>query len=179
MFGSYATVYNWIQLDALHVHHRLSFNGKHVSVIDNLLHDKCWYSLCIYYVLMYYNNQNDWILSETIFNEMKALELNRHIFAWLCICPVTDTTNRIMVCYRAKLSGCMILIECVAGVVSALFIYKNVSIDLVNCLYATFQVAALFGVIYMWVIAFVLRNKIIEIFSELQQIHDTSKNFSD
>lgn len=105
---------------------------------------------------------------------MKALELNRHIFAWLCICPDTSPAVRR---FRTWITGGIIVVECLAGFVSVLFFIKNLTTDFKNCIFAIFQVAALFGVVYMWFVGYMLREKINEIFSMFQQIYDLSEWF--
>lgn len=109
---------------------------------------------------------------------MKSLELNKQIFAWLNICALPDESNNLMKRFRSSVAGGVIVTECLAGVASILFIKTFLSTDFENCLYATFQVAALFSVIYMWVIAFFLRDRINEIFSKFQSLYDSSKLFS-
>ncbi|XP_055309198.1 uncharacterized protein LOC129573051, partial [Sitodiplosis mosellana] len=106
-----------------------------------------------------------------------AFELNQQIFAWLCIYPATSSlwVKR----FNVSVTVVVLITELLAEIASALFIYEFVGSDFENCLYALFQVAALFSVIYMWLIAFILRETIYDIFTKFQQIYDSSNYFSD
>lgn len=108
---------------------------------------------------------------------MKAFEINRRIFALLNIYSVSENASFSKKCYRFSITGIIIATEFLALIASALFIVEFVDNDLENCLYAFFQVAALFSMIYMWMVAFCLRNKIFEIFSQFQQFYDLSNCF--
>lgn len=107
---------------------------------------------------------------------MKVLDLNRRIFTWLNICPTVDDQSHVKKYLRGMIAGTIIVTECLAIVASFMFIHRFLETEIENCLYALFQVAALFSVIYMWTVGFILRNTIAEIFRMFQKIYDSSNH---
>lgn len=107
---------------------------------------------------------------------MRALELTRDIFTILSICPDSKYLKLSSKCLKLVIVFTIIVTECLALIASVLFIVNHFEDNLQNCLYAVFQVAALFSVIYMWIVAFILRKTIFRIFSKFQQIYDTCKS---
>lgn len=105
-----------------------------------------------------------------IIAKMKALELTKHIFIVLSICPTSKDLRLLTKCLRIAIAITSMVTECMALIASVLFIVKYLENDVQNCLYAIFQVAALFSVIYMWIVAFILRNSISGIFLKFQRI---------
>lgn len=110
--------------------------------------------------------------------KMEAFKTNKRIFAWLNIYPSSENPRPFIKCLRILNTALIILTEFLALVASALFIFKFVDRDLENCLYALFQVAALFSMIYMWIVAFCLRNSIADIFAQFQTFYDSSESIS-
>lgn len=110
-----------------------------------------------------------------ILRTMEALHYSKWIFTWLCICP--DNNDTIIYLIRIIVNIIIISTEFLALVASILFMLFNLSVDLKNSLYALFQVAALFCVLYMWVIGYNMRNRVAKIFSKYQKIIDKSNFF--
>lgn len=109
---------------------------------------------------------------------MEPLELNKHIFIWLNIYPIENDENKWSKYLYHLIYGVIVISIFVAFATSLVFILKNIETDIVNSLYALIQVAALFSGVYMCIVSFVQRNKIVEIFMKLQKIHDTCMNFN-
>lgn len=104
---------------------------------------------------------------------MKPLNQNKNVFTVLSLYPIASQHT-----YLSKyflLAVAVIIAECLALVASALFIYFNLKTEIENCLYALFQMAALISVIYMWIIAYVLQDSIVDIFTKFEWIYDSSK----
>lgn len=105
---------------------------------------------------------------------MNFLEQNQYIFTWLSICQVKNESAKWKKHFRLIITSLIIITECLALLASSLFIYRFVESDLPNCLYALFQVAALFSAIYMWIVAFILRHRISKMFAKFQAVYQKS-----
>lgn len=105
---------------------------------------------------------------------MKIFELNRHIFTWLNLCPDFGSCSQFQKWLRFTIVAIILITECLAVLASSMFIHRFFETDIENCLYALFQVAALFSVIYMWTAGFIQRNTISKIFVEYQEIYENS-----
>lgn len=110
------------------------------------------------------------------------LELNRRIFIWLNICPVShsEVSNYSFPkkCLSVTIASTIVIVECLSLVASSMYIDRNLELetDIENCMYAIFQLAALFSVIYMWTVGFFLRNTIAGIFEQFQKIYNKSNS---
>lgn len=60
-------------------------------------------------------------------------------------------------------------------IASSTFLIRYLSIDLGECFYPVFQIAAAFSGIYMFIIVFLLRYKIKTLFDSLLKIYNNSK----
>lgn len=106
---------------------------------------------------------------------MKPLETNKKVLTWLSICPLDKNANWNQKLVRIAFSFVFIGNQVVAFAGSLTFFLKYVSVDLEQCLYALFQLAAEVSVMYMLTIAFVQRYKITALFDNLSKIYDASK----
>lgn len=104
------------------------------------------------------------------------LELNQRIFIWLNICPapVESDWSFSKKCLSVTIASGIMTIECLSLLASSMYIDRYLETDIENCMYAIFQLAALFSVIYMWTVGFFLRNTIAGIFEQFQNIYNKS-----
>lgn len=108
---------------------------------------------------------------------MQVMKYNKIIFSWLCLCPDGNESSILIRLSKILTCGGVLAIEFLTFISSILFIIYNLQVNIEACLYALFQVAALFSVLYMWVVAFILRNNVAETFWKFQKIHDLSNFF--
>lgn len=106
---------------------------------------------------------------------MKPLATNRRVLTWFCVCPFDRNTSVQKKTFFAILSSALFIIGITKLVSSIIFFAKNISIDLEGCLYAVFQVAAYSGLLYSWMIAFILRKKIEHALETLEAICEESR----
>lgn len=104
--------------------------------------------------------------------------MNLEIFIWLCIHPITKSTktNLWMKYFRIPFVCTIIgtLILCIIG--SILFVTNYVAIDLGGSLVAVLEIGALSSNLYSIIVAYVLQDKIINIFKHFKAILLTSKS---
>lgn len=107
---------------------------------------------------------------------MFPLPTQRRVLIWLCLYPPDEGTNvyqrNMHYVFASSTFGTMTM--CLLG--SVKYFYEFISIDLEESLYALYIAAATAGVIYMLIVGFLSKHKMVEIFNELAQIYDTSKN---
>lgn len=106
---------------------------------------------------------------------MKVLALNHQVFVLLWIFPSPDNKS-ILFKIRNIIFGLMALISVMTPFVTSIaYVFKYVSVDLENSLYALFQIAGYGCQIYLIIIGFILWSKFSRMFPILQQIYDDSK----
>lgn len=105
---------------------------------------------------------------------MKLLKMNREYFIWLSLYPTDRIEGRIKYLHFAFTTA-LLALESIMLFSSALYIYRNLDDSIENCLFALFQVFALFCVTYMWIVAYNIRGKLINIVNKFQDIFDKSK----
>lgn len=106
---------------------------------------------------------------------MKALEVNREIFTWLCIFPPTIKTSQLKKKFYILFSVTNSFLVTVGFISSVVFVVKNIKKNWEESLYALFQVAGLGQTVYTLCASYILKDKIVNIFSKLQKIHDECK----
>lgn len=106
---------------------------------------------------------------------MKPLELNRQYFTRLCIYPADENTNLSEKIFNFLFCAILISIAMICFLSSVSYFYKNSKINMENAIYALFQVGALSTVLYTLLVGLRSRQKIFEVFAELQEIYDSSK----
>lgn len=104
---------------------------------------------------------------------MKLLQLNRTFFVWMNLYPTDEFEGRRK--YFPVVTAVIIIsIAVLALIASSLFIHRNLETNFKDCLLALSQNAGLLTAIYMWIVTYAHRSKLIKIFTRFQQIHDTS-----
>lgn len=107
---------------------------------------------------------------------MKPLETTHRCLIWLCMCPPNETSSR---CQKISYTvfGTIVLVAIISAFVSnVVFCMQFISIDLERSMFAVMFVAAQFGIIYMALVAIILkREKINTIFKDLTIIYGNGK----
>lgn len=106
---------------------------------------------------------------------MEPLATSKKVFTWIYLCPASENENRLRkLQYRYSLLGILaFLLTGVAATIGTL--YKYWSIDLEKVLYTPIQIGASLSTTYSLIIAFVLRNKILDMFNNLSRIYEICK----
>lgn len=107
---------------------------------------------------------------------MKPLEFQQQIFTWIYLCSPDEVTSVWKKIIYFILFVIVFLGNFTSGAGALAFIIKYVSVDLENSLYAVFQLCAVGSVSYIFIAAFFLRYRINDIFKQLTEIYDTSKD---
>lgn len=105
---------------------------------------------------------------------MRPLPTNYQVLTWLCICPA-DADNQLKKPLYILIS-LIFLVTNISGLFSSgIFFIRHFSIDPRVSLNAAYQIAAFWGVTYMSIIAFLMRNDITAFLGKLQVIYDKCK----
>lgn len=104
---------------------------------------------------------------------MTPLETTHRVLMWLCIVPSNNfsTREKVLSIGLSFTVGVMILAQLVA---SAMFVLEFYSTNLESSLYAVYQFSAWMPILYIFVIALLLRHKITAVLCEISNIYDTS-----
>lgn len=106
---------------------------------------------------------------------MIPLESNRRVLTWLCGVPPPDScTKREKITYRV-LATIIIMTHLLSVISSTMFIYRNMSVNLVEALYSLFHTVAALQTLYQSIGKVLLHRKIIVIFDRLEEIYNESK----
>lgn len=108
---------------------------------------------------------------------MVPLASHRRVWTWLGLCKFDEnmSTFEQMIYIFFNIS---LFVSFVAVVVaSTIFVMINLVTDQEGSLHALFQFTAYTGLVYVSIIAFVVRHKISNIFHTLTDLYTTSKNF--
>lgn len=130
-----------------------SFRNKHLSVARG----SC--------------NEQSFVLRFS-YSQMEVFTTNQRIFSWLCICPLPKNANKSVWFIQILTTGFFVLLEMLSLVASAGFLYDNVRIDVINSLNGLLQLSALGTAACSFIIIFIFRRKINEIFASIQRIYD-------
>lgn len=108
-------------------------------------------------------------------SQIKPLAMNQRVLTWTCICPIDVNTNK-----RKKLLfiifTCAIYLSIICGLASSYaFLVAHLSTDLEEAFYALLQITVFAGLIYVQLIAFILRHKITAFLGTLSEIYESSK----
>lgn len=103
---------------------------------------------------------------------MIAFEDNRKLLAWLCVYTADKNTSKWRKMPHYAFAGFAMYIYIYSLITSALFFYQNASEDLPMALFAILQISACFNGLYILVITFLLRHRVIAIINKLQKIYD-------
>lgn len=106
---------------------------------------------------------------------MKLLKLNRELFIWLNFYP-TDRFNGRMK-YLPIATGFLIVFLAISGSITSGLLIRPFFVEgqVIQCLEVLFQCEGMISVVYAWIVAYVIQSKLINIFTKLQSIYDTSK----
>lgn len=107
---------------------------------------------------------------------MVPLQTNRLVLKWLCIQPLDEGENQWKRLYHIIFTFIQLAMNVVMFAASVVFAWKNAYNELEDVLYALFQIAASFAIIYMWIVAFLLRHKISAFLGILSKVYDARKN---
>lgn len=107
---------------------------------------------------------------------MKVFRTHHFIFTLMCIFPKGETTplwKQVLI----LIFGIIIPTSVLWGfAASFVYVLKFANVDLEESVKTVFQIAAYVNVSYMMIIAFLKRDKIINIFNRFQHIYDNSKS---
>lgn len=103
--------------------------------------------------------------------KMKALQMNKHIFLWINQYPNDGFVGELL---PVLITTTSLVIGVLGMIASAVYINHNLLEDLESSLYALFAFISMITVIYMWIVSFIIRRKLINVFNKTQEIHDTS-----
>lgn len=109
-----------------------------------------------------------------MFSRVKPLGMNQRVLTWLCIHHSSANVGR-------KLINIIFSIIClsfeICGTAGSIVYFMSViAIDLNETFYALFQIVAVSGVIYMYLVALLQRKKISTFIESLNQIFAASMN---
>lgn len=104
---------------------------------------------------------------------MIPLPTTQRMLRLLSICPATSKGNRI-ICIA--FSVFLFMSNMCALIASTKYFLDYISIDLEEALYAAFQMAAFYGLLYTIIVALMFRKKIVGFLSTLSKICEASKN---
>lgn len=110
-------------------------------------------------------------------SKMRPLEIQQQIFTWIYLCSPNEVTSIWIKIIYFILFVIVFLGNFTSWAGALAFIIKYVSVDLENSLYAVFQLCAVGSVSYILIAAFFLRFRINDIFKQLTEIYDASKDF--
>lgn len=103
---------------------------------------------------------------------IKPLRTTQQVLIWYCICTKVSKKRHIIfsvVCLLANMN---------AVLASVTFFLNFVSVNLELSLYALFQISAYSNVVYSYIIAFILRNRVPAIFDGLAAIYHQCKTIA-
>lgn len=106
---------------------------------------------------------------------MEPIASNRRVLTWLCLCPFDPSTSTWKRAFFVISTIFLFASEVGAFISSIIFFVKNVSNDLEGSLYAVFQFVAFTGLIYMSIVAFILRKRINMFLGTLSTIYEESE----
>lgn len=107
---------------------------------------------------------------------MQVLGLNGEIFFWLNLHPTNRFSGKMK--YLPVASATIVLtVEVSALMSTSEFIRQNHDTKLADCAFALLASVIIFSVLYMWIVAYNIRTKLVEICTKFQELHDKSKLF--
>lgn len=107
--------------------------------------------------------------------KMIAFQENRRIFTWLCVYPAHENTTewKMRAYYAAAASA--FLVNVYSVITSAAYFYRFASADLASALLAVVQISGCINGLYISMITWIFRHKIISLVNSLQEIYDKCK----
>lgn len=104
-------------------------------------------------------------------NRMNILESSHKRFILLGICP-SNSDNPFIKFRNIALSVALFAINVVSAIGSVIFVFRNSSTNLEGSLHGAMTVTASTAVLYMTIVAIILRHEIDDNFSAFQTIYD-------
>lgn len=105
---------------------------------------------------------------------MTPLAVNRKVLAWLLVLPYEDTRTKLRFLHSI-LYAILVAFLVVGFAASVIFFLKYVNTNLVDSLYAFFQIISCFPLVNAIFIVLLKREKILGIFQSLTKIYDDSE----
>lgn len=107
---------------------------------------------------------------------MVPLAAHRRVWTWIGLCSFDENPSKWKNMLYFMLN--MILSTSFVGAIfaSGAFVMAFLPTDLEGSLHALFQVTAYTGLVYVVIVAFIVRHKITDIFSKLTEIYEQSKS---
>lgn len=106
---------------------------------------------------------------------MKALIINQRLLVWLYFCSDDEFHGKWKKLARLIFGLSVHLISTSCFPASLAYVLKYLHINLVESLFALFQIATSSGCIYFTVHAFLFRHRFARLFKTLSDIYDESK----
>lgn len=108
--------------------------------------------------------------------KMEILVTNRQALTWLWMHPIDEDATKWQKTVNLVFSLLVFVIHLCSMMSAATFIFKNVSFDMEESLYAILQTVASSACFYVMIIGFYSRRKMLAIFRGLSKIVDICKN---
>lgn len=106
---------------------------------------------------------------------MNPLKTNRRVLTWLCGITPTKSTSKLQKIAYIGLTSFVMIGHLLSVAASSVFIYRNISDNLKETLFALMHVVSAASMIYQSVVTSLLRRKIDSIFKRLSTIYNESK----
>lgn len=94
---------------------------------------------------------------------MELFYSNKLILTWLCIHPPAEETNRIRRLAYVAFTILVFMISFLGWLDSAIFVYRFIDTNLEAALFGILQFIAMTNVVYLTIIAYILRPKLVEV----------------
>lgn len=107
---------------------------------------------------------------------MKPLATNRRVLAWLRVLPYENSSTKLSLLHSI-LYAILVVFLAIGFPAAALFFLKFVKNNLVESLYAIFQIIVYFPLVNGTIIVLLKRQKVLGIFQSLMEIYNESKLF--
>lgn len=107
---------------------------------------------------------------------MKSLQFSRYLLSLLCIYPPENHSNK-WILFRNRLFGILTALHLfLAGIAAAAAAYKYLVVDFESALYAFPECVAVSMSNYTFIMGFISRQEVREMFDLLQGIYDTCES---
>lgn len=108
-------------------------------------------------------------------SKMTPLETNRRILTWLCIYPVNENASEQHKILRSLFGIGVFVANLMVFIVSIVFLVKFASTDIEEALFSVIQLAGTGNILYVSIIIFIVRHKIVGLFKSLDKIYEERK----
>lgn len=105
---------------------------------------------------------------------MKPLQLNRRVLTWLCGVPANELDTKKEKVQYIAFTLIVIMINSIAVISGATFIYRHISLDFELTLYSLYHTIGHFQVLYQSIATVLLRHKLDAIIQSLSTIYEKS-----